>query len=91
MDGAGVQGLNLDLDRSKQRLAETARTLSRQASELHKRFQEDAHNLMPHVVGGATRMQELVDDLLAFSRYANEPAAGAAAFQSMMLASSHID
>jgi diguanylate cyclase (GGDEF)-like protein len=91
MDSEGLQDLNLDPYRSKERLAETARTLSQQASELHERFQNDAHNLMPHVVGGATRMQELVDDLLAFSRYANESTTRAAAVHSMMLASSHTD
>jgi hypothetical protein len=43
------------------------------------------------VVGGATQMRELVNDLLAYSRYANETAAGSAALQSMLLSTSHTD
>jgi hypothetical protein len=93
MDGSGAPGeeLNLDPCQSKERLAETARELAQQASGLHERFGQDADDLVPHIVGGATRMQELVDDLLAFSRYANESATGAAALQSMMLSSGHTD
>ena len=68
-----------------------ARQLAQQASTLQDRFQEDADDLVPYVVGGATRMQELVNDLLAYSRYANESATGAAAAQSMLLCSSHTD
>jgi len=81
----------LDPHRSKERLAETARELAQQAARLHDRFGEDADDLVPYVVGGATRMQELVNDLLAHSRYANESATGAAAFQSMLLSGSHTD
>ncbi|NQT38521.1 MAG: PAS domain-containing sensor histidine kinase, partial [Planctomycetes bacterium] len=75
----------------KERLAETARELAQQALRLQDRFGEDADDLVPYIVGGATRMQELVNDLLAYSRYANEGAAGAAALQSMLLSSSHTD
>ena len=77
--------------RTKERLAETARELAQQASRLQDRFGEDADDLVPYVVCGATRMQELVNDLLAYSRYANEAATGAAALQSMLLSSSHTD
>jgi hypothetical protein len=62
-----------------------------QASGLQDRFLEDAEDLVPYVVGGATRMQELVNDLLAYSRYANETATGAQALQSMLLAGGHTD
>ena len=81
----------LDPHRSKERLAETARELAQQASRLRDRFGEDTDDLVPYIVGGATRMQELVNDLLAYSRYANEAATGAAALQSMLLSSSHTD
>jgi two-component system cell cycle response regulator len=77
--------------RSKERLAETARELARQASLLQDRFGQDADDLVPYVVGGATQMQELVNDLLAYSLYANETADGAAAVQSMLLSTSHTD
>ncbi len=80
-----------DPHRSQERLAETARELALQASDLHDRFRKDADDLVPHVVGGATRMQELVNDLLAYSRYANEAAAGAAGLQSTLISGSHTD
>jgi two-component system, cell cycle response regulator len=57
--------------RSKERLAETARQLVHQASELLWRFHKGKEDMMPFIVGGATGMQELIDDLLAYSRYAN--------------------
>ncbi|MHC4398155.1 MAG: diguanylate cyclase [Planctomycetota bacterium] len=75
----------------KQRLAETAGELTQQATRLRDRCLEDADDLVPYVVGGATRMQELVTDLLAFSRYANETTGSAAAVQSLLLNSSYMD
>ncbi len=83
---------NNDPHRSRQRLAETAQTLAELATDLHCRLGEDHDDLMPYVVGGATRIEELVNDLLAYSRYANETTAtGAAALQSMLASSSSID
>ena len=82
---------DLDPHRSQERLVETAGELVRQASGLEERLAEDGADLMPYVVGGATRMQELVNDLLAFSRYANETSTNAAAIQSMLLSGSHTD
>ncbi len=81
----------LDPYRSKERLAETARELALQASGLRDRFLEDADDLVPYVVGGATRMQELVNDLLAYSRYANESVGEGGTSHSMFLSSSHTD
>ena len=81
----------LDPHCSKERLAETARELALHASRLQERFLEDAEDLVPYVVGGATQMQELVNDLLAYSRYANETVGGAAALQSMLLSTGHTD
>jgi diguanylate cyclase (GGDEF)-like protein len=81
----------LDVQRSKQRLAETARELALHASRLQQRFQHDAEDLVPFVVGGATQMQELVTDLLAFSRYANDPANGAVSIDSLQFESTHLD
>jgi diguanylate cyclase (GGDEF)-like protein len=62
----------LDVYRSKRQLAETSRELAFQASKLEQRFREETDDLVPYVVGSATRMQELVNDLLAHSRFANE-------------------
>ncbi len=80
-----------DPHRSKERLAETTRELARQASELHRHFTEDTEDLVPYVVGGATSMQELVNDLLAYSRFADPNVAATGAMQSMLLESSHVD
>ena len=52
---------------SREQLARTARQLVHRASELERHFQEDADDLMSCVVGRATGMQELVEDLLAHS------------------------
>ncbi|MBN2022919.1 MAG: diguanylate cyclase [Pirellulales bacterium] len=81
-----------DPHRSKDRLAETAETIAGLARELQRRLREDPRDLVPFVVGGATRMQELVTDLLAFSRYANDAGqTGAAAIRSMHLTGGHTD
>jgi hypothetical protein len=80
-----------DPHRSKERLAETAAELARQATALQTHVRADEDDLVPCVVGGATGMQELVNDLLAHSRYANPSTGLAAAMQSMLLDSSAID
>ncbi len=49
----------------------TARALSTEAAALELRLRSDDDDLVPCLVGGASRMQELVNDLLANSRYAN--------------------
>lgn len=82
---------DFDPHRTKERLAETARELAHQASELESRFKEDDEDLVPYIVGGATGMQELLNDLLAYSRYANQPTGLAAAMQSMLLESNPMD
>ncbi|OHB66242.1 MAG: hypothetical protein A2V70_04990 [Planctomycetes bacterium RBG_13_63_9] len=82
---------DLDPHRSKERLAHTARELARQASQLYACFYEDADDLMPQVVGAATRMQDLLDDLLAYSRYANRREALCAAADTMLLDGSNVD
>ncbi len=65
--------------RSKQRLAMTAKALGELALDLSQHLETDEEDLVPYVVGGASRMQELVYDLLAYSRYANEGSTGAVA------------
>lgn len=86
------QAGDIDSHRSQERLAETAHELAQQATGLERRFQEGGDDLMPYVVGGATGMQELVDDLLAYSRFANQSTGGlAAAMQSMLMESSATD
>jgi diguanylate cyclase (GGDEF)-like protein len=55
---------------SRLRLVETARQLADRAENLLKQFEKDGEDLMPLIVGEATGMQELLNDLLAFSRFA---------------------
>ena len=72
LDAESEQADGGDPYRSKQRLAMTANTLGELAMSLAQRIERDEDDLVPYVVGGASRMQELVYDLLAYSRYANE-------------------
>ncbi len=83
LDDESKQTAKDDPHRSKQRLAMTAQALGELAADLANRLELDDDDLVPFVVGGASRMQELVYDLLAYSRYANEGTA-AAAFPAIM-------
>lgn len=84
-------GEEIDPHRSKQRLAETARMLAHQASELQRHFREDVEDLVPYVVGGATGMQELVNDLLAYSRFANPSTEIGGLMRSMLMDNVQMD
>jgi two-component system cell cycle response regulator len=77
--------------RSWEHLVGTARELARQSAALHTCFQENVDDLMPHIVGGATRMQELVNDLLAYSRYADRSNELGGAMQAMLLDGGNVD
>ncbi len=88
---AGQPDEQYDPHRTRERLVETARELAHQASELQKRLQEDIDDLVPYVVGGATGLEELVNDLLTYSRYANQSSASSAAQQAVVLDGGHID
>ena len=72
LDGESKQTGKEDPHRSKQRLAMTAKALGELALDLANRLESGDDDMVPYVVGGASRMQELVYDLLAYSRYANE-------------------
>jgi diguanylate cyclase (GGDEF)-like protein len=52
------------------RIAKTVRTLAAEARDMESRLSASEDDLVPCVVGGASRVQELVIDLLAISRYA---------------------
>jgi diguanylate cyclase (GGDEF)-like protein len=47
-----------------------------EATDLQQRMSQETSDLVPCVVGGASRMQELVNDILALSRYASTAASG---------------
>lgn len=55
----------------RQNVALIARALASEAEELENRIGHEKQDLVPAVVGGVSRMEELMNDLLAFSRYAN--------------------
>jgi CBS domain-containing protein len=57
------------------RLVQSVRLMATEANDLQARMIQQPSDLVPCVVGGASRMQELVNDLLALSRYASENAA----------------
>jgi diguanylate cyclase (GGDEF)-like protein len=54
----------------RDRIGQTVRSLAEEARDMESRLSENEGDLVPCVVGGASRMQELVIDLLAVSRYA---------------------
>ncbi len=68
--GQGEKGqIGDDVHHSRKHLEDTTRQLSIQVSQLQQQLQDDKKDLMPCVIGGATGMQGLVDDLLAYARY----------------------
>ena len=64
----------LDSLSAKRRLANTVDMLANRIERLRKHIEEDVEELVPHVVGGATGMQELVDDLMICARFAGQSA-----------------
>jgi hypothetical protein len=54
------------------RIAKTVRSLAAEARDMEARLNDSHGDLVPCVVGGASRVQELVIDLLAISRYAQD-------------------
>jgi CBS domain-containing protein len=57
--------------RVQDRIAQTVRSLAAEACYMERRLGDSHDDLVPCVVGGASRLQELVIDLLAMSRYFN--------------------
>ena len=57
--------------RVEDRIAQTVHSLAAEARDMEERLGEEHRDLVPCVVGGASRVQELVIDLLAMSRYFN--------------------
>ena len=60
----------------RQRISHLVRTVTSEAADLARRVHGNPTELLPCVVGGASRLQELVTDLLVFSRFADEPLDG---------------
>jgi two-component system, cell cycle response regulator len=80
-----------DTHHSREYLEETTRQLSVQVSQLQLHLQDDSEDLMPCVVGGATGMQGLVDDLLAYARYADSGKSCGAYDRSIMTEGNCVD
>jgi diguanylate cyclase (GGDEF)-like protein len=76
---------------SREHLEDTTRQLSIHVAQLQRNLQDDNEDLMPCVVGGATGMQGLVDDLLAYAQYANSAQNCGADNQSMMTEGNCVD
>jgi diguanylate cyclase (GGDEF)-like protein len=73
IDAAEVELLNrVRSVQPKDRLGQVVRHLAREATDLEVRLEGDPENLVPCVVGGASRLQEMLNDLLALSRFAND-------------------
>jgi diguanylate cyclase (GGDEF)-like protein len=58
--------------RVQDRIAQAIRSLAAEACDMEWRLTRNEGDLVPCVVGGASRMQELVIDILATSRFAQE-------------------
>ncbi|ADB16331.1 response regulator receiver modulated diguanylate cyclase [Pirellula staleyi DSM 6068] len=56
------------------RISQTVGCLRHECDDLQQRFDTKGDDLVPCMVGGASRIQELVNDLLSLSREANEVA-----------------
>jgi diguanylate cyclase (GGDEF)-like protein len=56
-------------NRVEDRIAQTVHSLAAEARDMEERLNDDHRDLVPCVVGGASRVQELVIDLLAMSRF----------------------
>ncbi len=62
----------MGLNSVQDRIGKTVRSLAAEARDMESRLNDGHSDLVPCVVGGASRVQELVIDLLAISRYAQD-------------------
>lgn len=76
---------------SRQRLVDTAEELSSQAALLQRRLADEGDDLTPLIVGSASGIQELVNDLLAYSRFAGGAVGAAVAAQRAMTEGNSLD
>lgn len=60
----------------RRRILKTAKAMAGEANKLADYAESSETDLVPVVIGSASRMQELVNDLLACSRYANDASSG---------------
>jgi diguanylate cyclase (GGDEF)-like protein len=89
--GSAVPPDDLSPTDSRSRLGQAARELADQVAQLEGRLNQEEQDLVPYVVGGVTRMQELVDDLLAHARYANRIPGDEGGLEAFLLNAHHSD
>jgi diguanylate cyclase (GGDEF)-like protein len=78
--------------RNRERLIETALQLAAQSANLVRQVEKNGEeDIMPFLVGVSTGMQELLDDLLAFSRYADVHGNSTIGLQSLLTEGSCLD
>jgi diguanylate cyclase (GGDEF)-like protein len=78
--------------RNRERLIETALQLAAQSANLVRQLEKNGEeDIMPFLVGVSTGMQELLDDLLAFSRYADVHGNSTIGLQSLLTEGSCLD
>lgn len=71
-DSTPVDLLRKALPNARERIMVASEVMAREANELHETFKKNRdQDLLPVVIGGATRMQEIIGDLLAYSRFAS--------------------
>ncbi len=87
---AAAVKINVEPQHFRERLEDTARQLAIQISQLQLHLEDGTEDIVPDVVGGATGMQELLIDILAYSKYVNSPGQ-ADDLQSMLAEGNYVD
>ncbi|MGW8257209.1 MAG: diguanylate cyclase, partial [Thermoguttaceae bacterium] len=82
---------NIDPIHARNRLLETACQLSKEIGQLQDHLQTDNEDVIPSVVGGATGMQDLVNDLLAYSQQISPHEASAVLAQPLYMEGNYAD
>lgn len=70
---SSLGGICLDPDERMTQARQIARVLSHHAAKLEAELEQEDCNLVPLIVGGASELQELVGDMLAYSQFASMP------------------
>lgn len=78
-------------ERRRRRLLELTVRLMKQATQLHESVQLDSEDIVPRVVGSATQVHSLINDLLACTRFADDSTAGTGELQSLFLGSGYTE
>ena len=61
------------VDDPRSRVLKTIRDLSDQASTMQSRLEDNTVDVQPCVIGCVSRIQEIINDLLAYSRFTGDP------------------